>query len=66
MGACKTNALASVAALQQRAETQGQYAAGILNDLELAEQLTTLRVPILGTVQRLAVHTIDGITGGQW
>lgn len=32
-------ALASVAALQQqRAETQGEYAAGILNDLEQAEQ----------------------------
>jgi hemolysin D len=35
----QTAALASVAALQQqRAETQGQYAAGILNDLEQAEQ----------------------------
>jgi hemolysin D len=32
-------ALASVAALQQqRAETQGEYAAGVLNDLEQAEQ----------------------------
>jgi hemolysin D len=35
----QTAALASVAALQQqREETQGEYAAGILNDLEQAEQ----------------------------
>jgi hemolysin D len=35
----QTAALASVAALQQqRAETQGEYAAGILNNLEQAEQ----------------------------